>query len=76
MSVEQTNDIEAGGSRNISKSLIWFRFEHNATYRALQQKFLTAVESMDSDNIIQIINMQPYHVDSLIQLSELCKIFV
>ncbi|KAL1379030.1 hypothetical protein pipiens_000509, partial [Culex pipiens pipiens] len=32
-----------------------------------------AVESMDSDNIIKIINQHPYHVDSLIQLSELCK---
>lgn len=73
MSVEQTPEADSSGSRNLSKSLIWFRFEHNATYRALQQKFLTAVESMDSDNIIQVINQQPYHVDSLIQLSELCK---
>lgn len=81
MSVEQTpaDDPSAPatttgeGNRNLSKSLIWFRFEHNATYRALQQRFLTAVESMDSDNIIQVINQQPYHVDSLIQLSELCK---
>lgn len=51
----------------------WFKFEHNQTYRSLQQRFLAAVESMDSDNIIKIINQQPYHVDSLIQLSELCK---
>lgn len=76
MSVEQmpdAKDPKATGSKNMCKSLIWFRYEHNASYRQLQQKFLTAVESMDSDNIIQIINQQPYHVDSLIQLSELCK---
>lgn len=27
---------------------------------------------MDSENIIQIVQQQPYHIDSLIQLSELC----
>lgn len=55
------------------KNAIYFTFEHSPAYRQLQQKFLTAVETMDSDNIIKIINQQPYHVDSLIQLSELCK---
>lgn len=55
------------------KNAIYFAFEHSPAYRQLQQKFLTAVETMDSDNIIKIINQQPYHVDSLIQLSELCK---
>lgn len=85
MTVEQqhnsndiSNDTNISGINNSSsndnnRGLIWFKFEHNANYRALQQKFLTAVESMDSDNIIQIINQQPYHIDSLIQLSELCK---
>lgn len=53
-------------------SLTWFKFEHSTAYRTLQNKFLKAVESMDSENIIQIIQQQPYHIDSLIQLSELC----
>lgn len=34
---------------------------------------MTAVESNSSDNIIKIINLQPYHINSLIQLSEMCK---
>ncbi|XP_053684190.1 transcription factor 25 [Sabethes cyaneus] len=55
------------------KNIIYFAFEHSPSYRQIQQKFLNAVESMDSDNIIKIINQHPYHVDSLIQLSELCK---
>lgn len=61
------------GRLNTGKSIQWFVFEHSTTYRQLQQKFLAAVESMDSDNIIKVINQQPYHVDSLIQMSELCK---
>lgn len=72
MSVEQIPDTE-DHVRNLSRNLVWFTFEHNSSYRLLQEKFLKAVESMDSDNIIQVINQQPYHVDSLIQLSELCK---
>lgn len=58
---------------DIDKGAIYFTFEHNSVYRQIQQTFLNAVESMDSDNIIKIINQQPYHIDSLIQLSELCK---
>lgn len=79
MTVEQQHNSNDGNDTNTTsiddnnRGVIWFKFEHNATYRGLQQKFLSAVESMDSDNIIQIINQQPYHIDSLIQLSELCK---
>ncbi|GAB0086263.1 transcription factor 25 [Sergentomyia squamirostris] len=72
MSVVVTPDV-AGTSRVPEKNINYFTFEHSPSYRQLQQKFLTAVESMDSENIIQIINQQPYHVDSLIQLSEMCK---
>uniref|UniRef100_A0A1B0GM61 Uncharacterized protein n=1 Tax=Phlebotomus papatasi TaxID=29031 RepID=A0A1B0GM61_PHLPP len=62
-----------GTSKEPERNVNYFAFEHSQSYRQLQNKFLAAVESMDSDNIIQIINQQPYHVDSLIQLSELCK---
>uniref|UniRef100_A0A6B2EHN5 Transcription factor 25 n=1 Tax=Phlebotomus kandelakii TaxID=1109342 RepID=A0A6B2EHN5_9DIPT len=63
----------AGTSRVPERNVTYFTFDHSQSYRQLQHKFLAAVESMDSDNIIQIINQQPYHVDSLIQLSEMCK---
>ncbi|XP_031632722.1 transcription factor 25 [Contarinia nasturtii] len=73
MTIDSSKSIEAEQSSSGRGANKWFVFEHSATYRQLQQKFLTAVESMDSDNIIKIINQQPYHVDSLIQMSELCK---
>lgn len=72
---DKSNEAEQGqssGTRNAGK-VQWFKFEHSSNYRLFQKRFLTAVESMDSDNIIAIINEQPYHIDSLIQLSELCK---
>lgn len=65
------NDLQPQNSG--SSSSLYFVFEHKPSYRQQQEKFLAAVESMNSDDIIAIINQQPYHIDSLIQLSELCK---
>lgn len=74
MTVVQQNDKSPTTSKfGLDRNVIHFTFEHSPNYRQLEQKFLTAVESMESDNIIQILDQQPYHVDSLIQLSEICK---
>ncbi|XP_055626458.1 transcription factor 25 [Toxorhynchites rutilus septentrionalis] len=74
MNLTQAPEQSTGGTKGTAdKNVIYFAFEHTPSYRQIQQKFLNAVESMDSDNIIKIVNQQPYHVDSLIQLSELCK---
>lgn len=73
MNLDCAYEYDVATSRGHPKSVQWFRYEHSASYRSLQETFLAAVESMDSDHIIRIINQQPYHVDALIQLSELCK---
>ncbi|KAJ8962953.1 hypothetical protein NQ314_005670 [Rhamnusium bicolor] len=52
----------------------YFTYEHSQSYRQIQNKFLEAVESLNPDNIVAIINDHPYHVDALIQLSDLCKL--
>lgn len=72
---QSENDSKYRSSSSARDKVQWFILEHNENYRHVQRKFLTAVESMDSDNIIKIVNQQPYHVDSLIQISELCKQF-
>nr|XP_022911969.1 transcription factor 25-like [Onthophagus taurus] len=54
--------------------LQYFTYEHNQSYRQVQNRFLEAVESLNPDNIVAIINEHPYHVDTLIQLSDLCRI--
>lgn len=53
----------------------WFAFEHSQYYQSVQNLFLTALERTDSDFLIDLIRRCPYHVDSLIQLSELCTIY-
>eukprot|EP00111_Clytia_hemisphaerica_P019135 TCONS_00056507-protein len=50
-----------------------FTFEHQETYQKIQFKFYDAVESMDHNNIIALLNMYPYHIDSMLQLSEVCR---
>ncbi|KAG5889570.1 hypothetical protein JTB14_018555 [Gonioctena quinquepunctata] len=52
----------------------YFSYEHSQSYRQVQNKFLDAVESLNPDNIVAIINDHQYHVDALIQLSDLCKL--
>ena len=52
----------------------YFTFEHNSAYQAVQRQFFDAVESMNPDFIVQILNSHPFHVDSMLQLSDICKI--
>ncbi|XP_053555343.1 transcription factor 25 isoform X2 [Bombina bombina] len=51
-----------------------FTFEHQRDYQQVQFKFLDAVESMDPNNIVLLLQMNPYHVDSLLQLSDVCRL--
>ncbi|XP_068175489.1 ribosome quality control complex subunit TCF25 [Antennarius striatus] len=48
----------------------YFTFEHNRDYQQVQFKFLDAVKSMDPNNIVAVLRLSPYHIDSLLQLSD------
>lgn len=52
----------------------YFTFEHNREYQQVQFKFMDAVESMDPNNIVALLQLNPYHIDSLLQLSDVCRI--
>lgn len=51
----------------------WFAFEHSQFYQGMQNMFLTALDTTDSDQLVNLFTRCPYHVDTLIQLSEMCK---
>ncbi|XP_032983110.1 transcription factor 25 isoform X2 [Rhinolophus ferrumequinum] len=55
------------------KGLSCFAFEHNEEYQQAQLRFLSAVESMEPNNIVVLLQTSPYHVDSLLQLSDACR---
>ncbi|XP_045193322.2 transcription factor 25-like [Mercenaria mercenaria] len=51
----------------------YFLFEHNQQYQKVQFEFYDAVESLNPQNIENILQLQPYHIDALIQLSEVFR---
>ncbi|MCJ8733620.1 hypothetical protein PDJAM_G00225710 [Pangasius djambal] len=54
--------------------LHFFAFEHSRDYQQVQFKFFDAVESMDPNNIVALLQLNPYHIDSLLQLSDVCRV--
>ncbi|XP_054275813.1 transcription factor 25 [Macrosteles quadrilineatus] len=69
--------VKTGLSMSLVKTengISTFTYEHSLNYQQVQMKFLDAVESLNPDNIVAIINSSPYHVDALLQLSELCRL--
>lgn len=58
----------------IKDGISYFTLDHNSAYQAVEIKFLDAVESLRPDNIVAVINMHPYHVNSLLQLSDICRL--
>lgn len=57
-----------------TENVQYFVYEHSTSYKQIQLKFLQAVESLNPENIISIINIHSYHVDALLQIAELCKL--
>lgn len=69
-------DSPSVSSKSITDSgqeVQWFAFEHSQYYQGVQHMFLSALERIDSEFLITLIKRCPYHVDSLVQLSEVCK---
>ncbi|XP_042902172.1 ribosome quality control complex subunit TCF25 isoform X2 [Parasteatoda tepidariorum] len=54
-------------------NLHYFAFEHSKQYQTIQLQFLEAVESFNPENIVALLNTYPYHIDALLQLSDICK---
>lgn len=51
-----------------------FQFEHSPTYQKHQFDFYDAVESGHPEAIAGVLQKQPYHIDSLIQISDFHRI--
>ncbi|KAJ2800894.1 hypothetical protein H4R21_002999, partial [Coemansia helicoidea] len=51
----------------------WFALEHSGRFRTIQLEFLDAVMTHNADAIAALAYHHPYHVDALLQLSEIMK---
>lgn len=52
---------------------ILYRFVHNNVYQDVQAQFEIAVESMDPQRLIVLLQHNPYHISTLLQVSEIAK---
>ncbi|KAJ3300400.1 Transcription factor 25 [Borealophlyctis nickersoniae] len=51
----------------------YFTFVHSKSYQEIQKRFLDCISTHDPNTISHLQHMYPYHIDSLSQLSEICK---
>ncbi|XP_028931205.1 transcription factor 25 [Ornithorhynchus anatinus] len=58
----------------MKRGVQYFTYEHHREYQQVQFKFLDAVESLDPNNIVLLLQMNPYHIDSLLQLSDVYRL--
>ncbi|KAJ5084408.1 hypothetical protein NUU61_008987 [Penicillium alfredii] len=50
-----------------------YRIVHNAAYQDVQRQFEICVESMDPQRLIYHLQYNPYHISTLLQVSEIAK---
>ncbi|MCJ1403480.1 hypothetical protein MMC11_006703 [Xylographa trunciseda] len=50
-----------------------YAFVHNSVYQDVQKQFHTCVESMDPQRMIQLLQYNPYHISTLLVVSEIAE---
>ncbi|KAJ3021507.1 Transcription factor 25 [Thoreauomyces humboldtii] len=50
-----------------------FKFLHSRQYQEIQHAFIQCINTHDPNTIEQLLRMYPYHIDSLLTLSEIAK---
>jgi len=50
-----------------------FRFVHHSSYKERQRQFELVVAGMDPERMIALLHHNPYHVSTLLQVSEIAK---
>jgi len=50
-----------------------YRFVHNTIFQDVQRQFETCVASMDPQRMISLLQYNPYHISTLLQVSEIAK---
>ncbi|KAF9416918.1 Transcription factor 25 [Podila epigama] len=58
---------------SVEENVTTFKIVHSEWYQRTQLKFLGAVASYDPNNLVALLRESPFHIDSLLQLSEVSK---
>lgn len=52
---------------------VLYRFVHSSAYQNVQNQFDACVDSMDPNRLIILLQHNPYHISTLLQVSEIAK---
>ncbi|TIB75946.1 DUF654-domain-containing protein [Wallemia mellicola] len=66
------DSFNLGGSGN-SGDGNWWTFVHEPQYKSVQRQFLDATGSFDPNTLMALLQVYPYHVDTLNQVSEVFR---
>ncbi|MCJ1308431.1 hypothetical protein MMC25_002084 [Agyrium rufum] len=68
----------SGGLSMDSVEELWdftteYRYRHNKAYQDVQRQFAGCVESYDPQRMISLLQFNPYHISTLLQVSDIAK---
>ncbi|KAK8180356.1 transcriptional repressor TCF25-domain-containing protein [Phyllosticta capitalensis] len=52
---------------------IEYRYVHSGAYQDVQRQFEACVASMDPQRLVQLLQFNPYHISTLLQVSDIAK---
>lgn len=56
-----------------SDGTVEYRYTHTSSYQDVQSQFEACVASMDPNRMVQLLQYNPYHISTLLQVSEIAK---
>ncbi|KAE8541405.1 hypothetical protein D1P53_002764 [Cryptococcus gattii VGV] len=62
------------GRVQLDKGENWFTFEHVGVWRQIERQFMGAVQSHDPNQLMALLQVYPWHVDTLLQMSEVYRL--
>ncbi|OCF31778.1 cytoplasmic protein [Kwoniella heveanensis BCC8398] len=60
--------------QRVDKGEKWFTFEHAGAWREIERQFMGAVRSHDPNELMALLQVYPWHVDTLLQMSEVYRL--
>ncbi|BEI81465.1 hypothetical protein CcaverHIS002_0206250 [Cutaneotrichosporon cavernicola] len=75
LSAEEVEDLyDRRGWLQADPGEKWYSFEHSPAWREIERQFLGAVQSHDPNELMALLQVYPWHVDTLLQMSEVYRL--
>nr|POE85481.1 ribosome quality control complex subunit 1 [Quercus suber] len=79
--IQGNQDWPSGGSGGLGMEVeekradgtVLYKFVHTRSYQDVQLQFARCVESMDPNRLVVLLQHNPYHISTLLQVSEIAK---